>query len=114
MSSSTNPPRWTGDALWALALPLAALLFILSMRVFAPASAAASAAPGTPPRHETGFAIAVIAACLIVLTLCWRGFEFLLWLRFPTANQHTVAARIAAAIAIVGLLVQVPVMLLVK
>jgi hypothetical protein len=49
-----------------------------------------------------------------VLTLCWRGFEFLLWLRFPTANQHTVAARIAAAIAIVGLLVQVPVMLLVK
>jgi hypothetical protein len=107
MQTPTNARWWTGDALWLVALPVAMLLFVLSMRVFAPAS-------GPAARHEVGFAIAVIAACLIVLTLCWRGFEFLLWLRFPTANQHTVAARIAAAIAIVGLLVQVPVMLLVK
>lgn len=114
MTTPTKPRWWTGDALWLLALPIAALLFILSLKVFAPAAAAATTQASPAPRHETGFAIAVIAACLIVLTLCWRGFEFLLWMRFPTANQHTIAARIAAAIALVALCVQVPVMLLVR
>jgi hypothetical protein len=125
MQQSARIARWTGDILWLVALPLVVLMFVLATRVFAThASASATGTPasatGTPAsatgtpglaRHDTGFAIATIAACLVVLCICWRGFEFLLWLRFPTAQQHTVAARIAAGVALVGLCVQVVVML---
>lgn len=86
---------WLGDALWAVAVPICVMMFVLGMRM----------GPGGG-RHEAGFAAATITACVVVLCLCWRGFEFLLWLRFPTSVQHTVAARVAAVVSVVGLVVQ--------
>lgn len=65
--------------MWALAsITLAAVS--IGLAAFASPNTLGSAFPGL-----------VVAVAL--LALCWRIFERVLWLRFPTAKEHTVAWR---------------------
>lgn len=56
----------------------------------------------TPQTAGSQFPLVLIAVTLVFA--CWRGFERLLWLRFPTEKEHTSAAKWCAT-TLVGALV---------
>jgi len=99
VSSGASRGSRPSDAYWLVAIPICALMFYLATR--------------GGVRHVPAFGAATIAGCLLVLCACWRLFEYLLWLRFPTAKQHTVAAKVATGVVLVVFAVQV-VLLIVK
>lgn len=65
---------------------------LVSIALVAASIALASlASPSTLGSASPGLVVAVA-----LLALCWRIFERVLWLRFPTASEHTVAWRFGA------------------
>jgi hypothetical protein len=53
-----------------------------------------------------------LTVCTALIGLCWRVFERVLWLRFPTKAEHTVAGRNAAlCVAMMGVVQAVLVVL---
>lgn len=54
-----------------------------------------------------GAIVPMVMGSVVALGLCWRAFERLLWLRFRTKAEHTVAARRTCQILAVLLALQV-------
>ncbi|MGD9688641.1 MAG: hypothetical protein AB7K52_03230 [Phycisphaerales bacterium] len=62
------------------------------------------------PAQTAGAHLPPVLLGVALVFLCWRGFERLLWLRFPTKVEHTSAGRrcaqaLAVLIVIHGTLV---------
>lgn len=63
---------------------------------------------------SVGGKLYLVTGCVLVLAICWRMFERLLHVRFPTKREHTVAGKYAAVGAAGVLLVQGVVVLIGK